>query len=162
MFKCLVKRISDNSIVNEATFETEQQVDKWKEDISKRKTEVGMGLKDRWITAGQGDISKAIKTKVEKTEEIEEIVLKEELVLAGGSILSPGDIVKSKKEITYYLIPASYKISIKDITADIQADILKEEEIKLLKEQLKSLKESDMDTVAKLKGVVRDLIKAVL
>jgi hypothetical protein len=168
MFKVEIKNLEKDKITHGAKWETMDEVNAWIAKIESIKTTDGSnpwGFKERVIlksTATTWELANALEEiaeEIETTREERTIVSKED----DGT-----ETIKIKPAKTKVIrpamirVPQTYEIIIKDITEKEDEEKLKEREKEELRNMLKELNESDMDTVAKLKGVVKKLIKVLL
>lgn len=92
------------------------------------------GKPERWVREGDEDISAALETRQ---------------VDVDGQI------------VTEYKLAAQFTVVEQDITAEVEAEKKKQEDIKQLKQKLKGFKKSDLSDANKVADALLDLLKAL-
>lgn len=130
MFKVIAKRKSDGWEVGFAQKKTAAEA---QEFIDEAVENENWGKPQREVTADMEDVSGAISQRDE--------------VLADGTTR------------TLYTLPAEYTVEVIDITAEVTAAKAKEDEIKLLKEQIRTTTTTGADSVTELRTLVFAMAK---
>lgn len=159
MFKVKIKKISSQEITHSGEWKTLELANEWIAKIES-KSNNPWGKLERTIPSSDAtpeEIASALKVIPAITEVIPAQEITNEL---GEVVIIPEEIRQVSPEMVR--LPKTYEIIIEDISAEIQAEKDKDDERKALKQALKSIKDSDISTVAELRKVIKDLLKVLL
>ena len=135
MKKVIIRNLS-NEVLQFAKFENDFAMVSWLEILSSQHP---FGKPERWVKEGEEDVTGALETRI---------------------------AVEGELSHTEYKLPSQYLVEIKDITQEVEAERVKHETKKADRvsrvDQLKAIDWTAIDTLTKLKIIVKLLAKEAI